>query len=44
MATAQAQAPAPELEARLGHALPLLAHLVVRGRERVVARVSAHWD
>ena len=41
VAAAHAQALAPQLEARLGHALPLGAHLVGGGREGVVAGVAA---
>lgn len=39
MATAQTHTAAPQLEARLRHALPLGAHLVVGLCERVVARI-----
>lgn len=39
MATAQTQAPTPQLEARLGHSLPFTSDLVVGCGESVVARV-----
>lgn len=44
MPTAQPEAAAPQLEAHLGHSLPLGAHLVVRVRQRVVAHVLAGAD
>lgn len=44
MATAESQASAPELEASLRHALPLLAHVVVGGGEGVVAGIPIGWE
>ena len=41
VAAAQAEASAPEFEAGVGHALPLLPDVVVGGREGVVARILA---
>ncbi len=41
MTTAEAKALAPEFKARLGHALPLRAHLMVGGGECVVAHIPA---
>lgn len=39
VSAAEAQASAPQLEAGLRHALPLLAHVVISGGEGVVAGV-----
>lgn len=39
MAAAKAQACAPEFEARVGHALPLSAHLVGSSSESVIAHI-----
>lgn len=44
MPTAQPQAAAPQLEARLWHALPLWAHFMVGVCERVVAHVPFGGD
>lgn len=48
MATAQTEAAAPQLEARLGHPLPFAPDLMVRCREGVVARILGGeripWD